>query len=211
MRRFRGGARGARGCEGREGVRGVREEYAGGAESAESAVGTLRRWPDLAAGFGQRLKRHAEGGAAADAVGAVRQQQCAAVRFGDLAAEDQADPGAARLGREERHEQVAGVRQARALRLRPRAPPTAATQPAAVPADRHPAAGLAHGVDGVANEVDQQLFELVAVRLDRQRRTGLRRGSGAPFPASRRDRRTTRRRAAPASAAAASPAARRRS
>ena len=32
------------------------------------------------------------------------------MRFGDLAAEDQTDTGAALLRREERHEQVAGVR-----------------------------------------------------------------------------------------------------
>ena len=31
------------------------------------------------------------------------------MRFGDLAAEEQADPGAACLGSEERHEQIRGV------------------------------------------------------------------------------------------------------
>ena len=66
-------------------------------------------------------------GAAAGAVVAVLEHQAAAVAFGDLPAEDQADAGAAGLGREERHEQVAGVRQARALRPRPTAPSSAAT------------------------------------------------------------------------------------
>ena len=43
-----------------------------------------------------------------------------------------------------------------------------------LPADPHGAAGLADGVHGVANQVDQQLLELIAVPLDRQSRAAAR-------------------------------------
>ena len=80
-----------------------------------------------------------------------------------------------------------------------------------LPADAHAAAGLADGIDGVANQVDEQLLELIGVALDRQRGPAgdldvvrlLERGDAID------ERR--RRRAARASAAAASRAARRRS
>ena len=39
-----------------------------------------------------------------------------------------------------------------------------------LPADPHAAAGLPHRIDGVAEQVDQQLLELIAVALDRQPR-----------------------------------------
>jgi len=48
-------------------------------------------------------------GFAAAPVGAVLQREGAAVGFGDLAAEDQADSLASRLGGEERDEEVRGV------------------------------------------------------------------------------------------------------
>ena len=37
----------------------------------------------------------------------------------------------------------------------------------ALPADAHAAAGFTDGVDGVANQVDEELLELIAVALDR--------------------------------------------
>ena len=49
-----------------------------------------------------------------------------------------------------------------------------------LPADADAAAGLAHRVDGVANQVDQQLLELIAVALDGDARSPARPGCGAP-------------------------------
>src|SRR5437773_1695566 len=68
---------------------------------------------------GGRLEREPEAGAAAGPVGAVLQRQAAAVGFRNLTAQDEPDPGAARLRREERDEQVSRVRQPRALVLHP--------------------------------------------------------------------------------------------
>ena len=56
------------------------------------------------------LKRQAEPGFAAPRVGAILQAQFAAVSFGDLAAKNQTNAGAARLGGKERDEQVRGMR-----------------------------------------------------------------------------------------------------
>ncbi len=44
----------------------------------------------------------------------------------------------------------------------------------------HAAAGLADRVDGIPNQVDQQLLELIAVPLDRQPRARATPGCGAP-------------------------------
>ena len=86
--------------------------------------------------------RQAQVGAAAAAVGAVFQRQRAAVRFGDLPAEHQADARSARLGREERHEQVRRVRQPRSFIVDPQLEAAAL----ALPADGDAAAGLQRGI-----------------------------------------------------------------
>src|SRR5262245_23295734 len=103
---------------------------------------------------------------AAGAVAAVLEGQPAAVSLGDLPAEDQADPGAVRLGGEERHDEVGGRRQAGPAVLDPdldlRRPASRAA-----PADGDAAAGLLGGFDRVAHQVDEQLLELVRVRLHR--------------------------------------------
>ena len=87
----------------------------------------------------------------------------------------------------------------------------AATARQPLPADADAAAGLAHRVDGVAQQVDQQLLELIAVALDREPRAA---GDLDVVPLLERDDavdHARRRRAARAWAAAAWRAARRRS
>ena len=54
-------------------------------------------------------------GDAARALSAVDEAQRAAVRFGDLSAQDETDPRAARLRREERDEEIFRVRQSRSF------------------------------------------------------------------------------------------------
>ena len=77
----------------------------GACHPVPAVAGRLRRSSLLA------REGEPEEGAAAAGVGAVLERERAAVRFGDLAAEHQADARAAGLGGEERHEQVGGVRQ----------------------------------------------------------------------------------------------------
>src|SRR2546421_12400311 len=94
---------------------------------------------------------------------AVSERERAAVRFGDLAREDETYPRPARLRGEEGHEEVRGAGEAQALVLDPnldvaiaRAPPHA-----------HRTIRHERRVRGVADEVDEELFELVGVRTDR--------------------------------------------
>src|SRR5690606_282688 len=101
----------------------------------------------------------ADGRAAAGAVGAILECNRTAVRFGDLAAEGEADARPVRLGREERHEQVCGVRKAAALVF----DLDLDERPRLLPRHRHAAAGFERRVDGVAHEVDERLFELVLI------------------------------------------------
>ena len=61
------------------------------------------------------LQRQTEAGFAALGVGAIFQGEFAAVGFGDLAAEDQADAGAVWLGGEEGDEEIGGVGDAGAV------------------------------------------------------------------------------------------------
>src|ERR1051325_11573764 len=115
-------------------------------------------------------ERNSKPGAAATRVFAILQRQRAAVSFGDLPAQHQADARTALLGREERHEQVRRIREARALvfygnlerALR------------AFPADRHrTAAGLETRIGGISQQIDQQLLELIGVGVDRDIRPRL--------------------------------------
>ena len=90
-------------------------------------------------------------------------RQRSAVRLGDLPAQHQPDAGAARLGGEERHEEVA--------RDRARPGPSSSTMTSSTPAavlqpTSTPPSGLQRGIGRVAHQVDQQLIELVAVSGD---------------------------------------------
>ena len=110
------------------------------------------------------------------------------MRLGDLAAQREADPGARRLRREERHEQV-GV----SGRPGPSSSTVTWTRRRLAPVDPDPAAGLERRVDGVADDVDQQLLELIGIgvdldvagRLDRDRQAVLELGDPV---GERRDR-----------------------
>src|SRR3954468_16201789 len=82
--------------------------------------------------------RKSQVGAAAAAVGAVVQRQRAAVGFGDLTAQHEADAGSTRFGGEEGHEQVRRVGQPRSLIVDPQLE----TAALAFPADRDAATGL---------------------------------------------------------------------
>src|SRR5580658_4507084 len=103
------------------------------------------------------LNREAQFCFAAAAVAAILERQSAAVGFCDLAAEDEANSGAALFRGEEGHEEVGGVRNAGAFiqygNFQVRA--------VAGPGHLYSAARFPCGVDGVVNEVDQKLFELV--------------------------------------------------
>ena len=79
----------------------------------------MARYRDAAVMPPGLLQRQAQRGAHARAIGPILELQAAAVRLGDLPAQHQADAGAAGLGGEERHEQVAGIREARTLVLDP--------------------------------------------------------------------------------------------
>ena len=95
------------------------------------------------------------------------ERQRPAVRLGDLPAQHQADARSAGLGGEERHEQVGGLRRARALVVDPDVDAARRVPPA----DRDArAAGVERRVGGVAQQVDQQLLDLVAVGGERRRR-----------------------------------------
>jgi hypothetical protein len=100
----------------------------------------------------------------------------------DLAAEDQADAGAAGLRGEERHEQVGRIGQPGPFVVHPQlqrvAAPGRSTHHARArrgerPADPDAAARFARRVDGVAHEVDQELLELIAVGVHGHQRSWL--------------------------------------
>src|SRR6185503_3531083 len=91
--------------------------------SVLSALSVLSVALDLDDGFGadcgRGVRRETQARAAAGTIFAILEDQAAAVRFGDLAAQDEADARAARLRREERHEQVPGVRESWSFVLNP--------------------------------------------------------------------------------------------
>src|SRR6188474_3468263 len=83
----------------------------------------------------------------------VLEDEGAAVRLRDLAAEDEADARSLGLGREERHEQVPGVGEARSAVVDPDLDLPAAR--GRFPAELHAAAGrIEGGLRRVAQEVD---------------------------------------------------------
>src|SRR4029077_3885446 len=94
--------------------------------------------------------------------GTVLQAEAAAMSFGDLPAEDQADAGTGGLGGEERHEQIGGIGNAGPFVLNPHFEVTVA----ATPPDADASAGFERCVHRVVNQVDEKLLELVRVRLN---------------------------------------------
>ena len=104
------------------------------------------------------------------------------MRLGDLAAQHEPDAGSAGFRREERDEQVGGVRQAGPVIFDPelqRVGRAAETGPS----EADPAPGLAGRIHGVPHEVDEELLELVAIRVDGHGRPGLNRDPFVPFEA----------------------------
>src|SRR5215467_14208488 len=95
------------------------------------------------------LERQPQKRAASARPGAILERQRAAVRLRDLAAEHQADPGAARLRGEERDEEIRRVRQPRALVVDPQLE----LPVAGLPRDRHAAARFEGRVHGVVHEI----------------------------------------------------------
>src|SRR5688500_20084277 len=90
------------------------------------------------------------------------------MRLRDLAAEDEADAGPSGFGREERDEQVAGVRQPGPVVFDPEFHRGGRRRSQPFPSDRDGARGFTHRVERVPDQVDQQLLELIAISLDPQ-------------------------------------------
>ena len=96
--------------------------------------------------------------------------------FGDLAAEEEPDARAAGLGGEERNEQIRGIGEAAPIVF------DADLNRGALllPAHTHAAVGIQRCIDGILEEIDQNLFDLRCVDLgdqvgaagDRDRQSG---------------------------------------
>src|SRR5712691_7616130 len=110
------------------------------------------------------LQRQTKARLASSGVLAVFQGQAAAVSLGDLAAQHKADAGAAGLGGEEGHKKVGSVRQSGAFVIHPD------FQVAGVllPAELHGSAGFQRSIGGIADQIDEELFDLVAVGRNRK-------------------------------------------
>src|SRR3954462_3447333 len=111
------------------------------------------------------VQRQTKAGAAALPIRSVLEYEASSVRFRDLPAQDQADARPARLGREEWHEQIAGVGQTGPFVFDPELHRRRVRTGQPLPSDRDAAAGFPHGVDRVSNQVDEQLLELIAITL----------------------------------------------
>src|SRR6516165_10129545 len=86
----------------------------------------------------------------------------------DLAAQSQTDAGPARLGGEEGNEQVGGVGQTEAFVLYPHFEVTGVLSSP----DLDRAFGFQSCVDTIADKIDQELLQLVSIRLDQHVRAG---------------------------------------
>ena len=84
--------------------------------------------------------------------------------LGDLAREHEADAAAARLGREERHEEIVGVRDAGAAVLHLEDDGVLAAQGAELDGGR----ALGRRLDRVPDEIDERLLDLVRVAAERE-------------------------------------------
>src|SRR5579864_3165859 len=98
-------------------------------------------------------------GFAAFSVGAIVQRNTAAMSLGDLPAKSQADAGPTGLGGEEGHEQVRRIGDSGTFVLHEEMEPTSVSGPA----DSDFPAILERGVNRVADQINQQLLELVGV------------------------------------------------
>src|SRR5581483_10438687 len=101
-------------------------------------------------------------GSAAAGVGAVGQSEIAAVGFRHLPAEYQSNSGASLLGGEKGDEEVGGIGNPRTIVLDKDIHALWVGRPA----DAHAATGLQRGVDGIANQVDEHLLDLVGIHVD---------------------------------------------
>src|SRR5262249_21399326 len=109
-------------------------------------------------------QRYSQSRLAAATARAVFERQHSAVAFGYLAAEREPDARTAGFGSEERDEEVRGVGQSWAF-VFDRDFEERVVHP---PGHERAAAGLQRRVDSVADDVDQQLFQLIPVAFDRQ-------------------------------------------
>src|SRR6185437_15530495 len=100
---------------------------------------------------------------AAAGVGPVRDGKRAVVRFGDLPAQGETDTAAAWLGSVERDEQIGGVGDAQAVV----AHPDVQRGSVAAPTHGHATVSLERRIRAVADEIDQQLIELIAITGNR--------------------------------------------
>ena len=91
---------------------------------------------------------------------AVLQSERAAMGFGDLTAKHQADARSFRLGREERDKEVCRVGDAGAVVLHPNFKRAAGLGPADF--DGAVLADFERGIDGVPDQIDDELLQLVA-------------------------------------------------
>src|SRR5215472_8767494 len=96
---------------------------------------------------------------ASPSVRAVLQGQFAAVGFGDLAAKNKADARAAWLGSKERHKKIGGIGKSRTIIENPQLHLPALARPAHL----HATFGLERRVGSVANQIDQELLQLIRV------------------------------------------------
>ena len=112
------------------------------------------------------------------------------MRLRDLAREHEADAGALRLRREERHEEVRAVGQARASVVDPHFGAAAGSPRRAPSPPRRRRPSRAPRRRALRSEVDEELLELVGVRGDRQRRP--RRDADRQPRLERRDARAAR-------------------
>ena len=120
---------------------------------------------------GAGVQGNPQAGPAPDAVLAVLEQQAAAVRLGDLAAKTRPIPEPPGLVVKNGTNRLP-VSDSPGPHPPPTTPSSAGTIRAGGASRHHPAARFAHRVDGVANQVDEKLFELVAVSVNGEPRSG---------------------------------------
>src|SRR5205814_2035398 len=99
----------------------------------------------------------------------VFERDGSAVRFRDLARQNEADARSLRLRGEEGHEEIRAALDARTLVLDAQLEHAVASRPT----ESDAAVRLERRVDGVAYEIDEQLVELIAVGENRDRRSVL--------------------------------------
>src|SRR5229473_5420202 len=141
-------------------IRGPRDPgFAGGAAVSRRPVRGLF----VCLGRGStRAQRQPQPRTGARAVAPVLERQRSLVQLRDLAAQREPDAGPLRLGGEEGDEEVRSVRDARPF-VEHRHLDVGGSR---APGHGHAAARLQRGVHRVAHQVDEELVELVGVRLD---------------------------------------------